>query len=101
MSTLRFRKISNNILDFFSFKHGKETYLEDLYIREDYRRKGAGSILLQSVWETAKKRNSNGLYWVCLGWNKKSMEFYHSLGAEDQAVTFYRFQPEEHTWLLE
>ena len=78
--------------DFFTLDHGKETYLEDLYIREDYRRQGIGSVLLSSVWDGAKSRDSNGLYWVCLGWNTKSLDFYHSLGAKNQDVTFFRFE---------
>jgi len=81
-------------IDFFTLDHGKETYLEDLFIREEYRRKGLGSQLLHSVWQAAKKRESKGLYWVCLGWNKSSMDFYHSLGAVDQPVTFIRFEPD-------
>ena len=82
-------------IDFFTLKNGKETYLEDLFIREDYRRKGLGSQLLHSAWAESTKRNSNGLYWVCLGWNKSSMDFYHSLGAVDQSVTFIRFEPDQ------
>ena len=82
-------------IDFFTLKNGKETYLEDLFIREEYRRKGLGSQLLHSVWSESTKRNSNGLYWVCLGWNKSSMDFYHSLGAVDQSVTFIRFEPDQ------
>jgi len=78
--------------DFFTLDHGKETYLEDLYIREDYRRQGIGSVLLSSVWDEAESRDSNGLYWVCLGWNTKSLDFYHSLGAKNQDVTFFRFE---------
>ena len=90
----RFRNPYSNILfeDFFTLDHGKETYLEDLYIREDYRRQGIGSVLLSSVWDGAKSRDSNGLYWVCLGWNTKSLDFYHSLGAKNQDVTFFRFE---------
>lgn len=89
-----FRNPYSNILfkDFFTLDHGKETYLEDLYIREDYRRQGIGSVLLSSVWDGAKSRDSNGLYWVCLGWNTKSLDFYHSLGAKNQDVTFFRFE---------
>ena len=81
-------------IDFFTLDHGKETYLEDLFIKEEYRRKGLGSQLLHSVWQAAEKRQSKGLYWVCLGWNKSSMDFYHSLGAVDQPVTFIRFEPD-------
>jgi len=47
-------------IDFFTLKNGKETYLEDLFIREEYRRKGLGSQLLHSVWSESTKRNSNG-----------------------------------------
>ena len=85
-------------VDFFTLENGKETYLEDLFIREEYRRQGLGSILLYSVWEEAKKRHSRGLYWVCRAWNKSSMDLYHSLGAKDQDVTFIRFEADQEYW---
>ena len=51
MNSVKNLKVS---IDFFTLENGKETYLEDLYIKEDYRRKGLGSILLHSVWDAAK-----------------------------------------------
>ncbi|CAG5113675.1 Oidioi.mRNA.OKI2018_I69.chr2.g7765.t1.cds [Oikopleura dioica] len=88
-------------IDFFTTSHGKETYLEDLYVKEAFRGQGIGSILLNSVSESSQSRGAAGVYWVCLAWNKKSLCFYEKMGANPLDVTFFRFEPEIQKWMLE
>lgn len=57
-------------------------YLEDLFVKEAYRGKGYGKALLNELAKIAVKRDCERLDWVCLNWNKPSIEFYKSLGAK-------------------
>jgi len=57
-------------------------YLEDLYVKPEYRGKGIGKALLYKLIETAKERNCGRVEWVVLDWNKPAIDFYKKLGAE-------------------
>ena len=57
-------------------------HLEDLFVKVDYRGKGHGKRLIKEVAKIAERRNCGRLEWTCLDWNKPSIDFYRSLGAE-------------------
>lgn len=57
-------------------------YLEDLYVKAEYRGKGYGKGLLKKLAQIAVERGCGRLEWSCLDWNKPSIEFYLSLDAE-------------------
>jgi len=57
-------------------------YLEDLYVKPEYRGKGIGKALLKKLIEVAKERNCGRVEWVVLDWNKPAIDFYKKLGAE-------------------
>ncbi|KAL3678137.1 hypothetical protein R1sor_021093 [Riccia sorocarpa] len=63
----------------FSAKRG--IYIEDIYVREAYRRNGLGTILLKSVAEQAAKRGSGRVEWCVLDWNLNAIKFYEGMGA--------------------
>jgi GNAT superfamily N-acetyltransferase len=56
-------------------------YVEDLYVRESFRRKGIAKALLQRVAAIARKHNCYGMRWDVLHWNTPAIDFYTSLGA--------------------
>jgi len=56
-------------------------YLEDIYVRPQFRKKGIGKALLLEIVKTAKKRNCGRVEWAVLKWNEPSINFYKSLGA--------------------
>ena len=56
-------------------------WLEDLYVREEYRRAGAGQALLRAVAETAVSRGCARLEWAALDWNEPALRFYEGLDA--------------------
>ena len=70
-------------------------YLEDLYVRPEYRGHGHGKGLICELARIAVERGCGRLEWWCLDWNKPSIDFYLSLGAQamDEWTT-YRFSGE-------
>jgi GNAT superfamily N-acetyltransferase len=61
---------------------GKSLYLDDLYIKESFRRNWIWSKLLEKIFEVAKKENCKRVRWQVLHWNKPAVELYKKLGAE-------------------
>ena len=57
-------------------------YLEDLYVEPDYRGKGFGDALFQSVAKIAYDENCGRMEWVALGWNELALNFYKSRRAK-------------------
>ena len=60
-------------------KHG--IYLEDLFIRPQFRGRGYGKAMLQHLAAICEKRGYGRFQWWVLDWNEPSIEFYKSLGA--------------------
>ena len=70
-------------------------YLEDLFVRPQYRGLGYGKALLAALARLAIGRNCARLEWAVLNWNTPSIEFYKSLGARPQTEwTVYRLVDE-------
>lgn len=67
--------------NFSTFVGRAGLYLEDLYVLPEYRGKGYGKALLKRLAAIAVERGCGRMEWVCLDWNKPSMDFYRSLGA--------------------
>jgi GNAT superfamily N-acetyltransferase len=61
---------------------GRRLFLEDIFVRETFRGRGIGKALLASVARIAVEENCRGVQWEVLGWNKKAIELYESLGAD-------------------
>ena len=68
--------------NFSTFLGRAGIYLEDLYVMPEYRGRGYGKGLLQQLARIAVERGCGRLEWWCLDWNKPSIDFYLSLGAE-------------------
>ena len=65
--------------------------LEDLYVRPEHRGKGYGKALLKRLARIALERGCGRLEWWCLDWNRPSIDFYLSMGAEPMSDwTVYR-----------
>lgn len=70
-------------------------YLEDLFVKEQYRGKGYGKKLLLSLVKIAQERNCGRVEWSVLNWNKPAIDFYESLGATPMNEwTVYRLNQE-------
>lgn len=60
----------------YSTWKGRCLYLEDFYIKPDFRRGGIGSELFNQVVEIAKKWQVKRMDWQVLDWNEPAIEFY-------------------------
>ena len=67
--------------NFSTFLGRAGIYLEDLYVRPEYRGRGCGRALLKELAAIAVERGCGRLEWVCLNWNQPGIDFYLSLGA--------------------
>ncbi len=67
--------------NFSTFLGRAGIYLEDLYVRPEYRGRGCGRALLKELAAIALERGCGRLEWVCLNWNQPGIDFYLSLGA--------------------
>ncbi|HIS45744.1 MAG TPA: GNAT family N-acetyltransferase [Candidatus Scatomorpha merdigallinarum] len=89
---------NNHEVGFALFFHNFSTflgragiYLEDLYVKPEYRGKGYGKALLKKLAAIAVERGCGRVEWWCLDWNRPSIDFYLSLGAEPMSDwTVYR-----------
>lgn len=97
-----FVEVDEEVVGFALFFHNFSTflgrcgiYLEDLYIRPEFRGNGYGKALLKRLAAIAVERKCGRLEWWCLDWNKSSIAFYTSMGAKPMDDwTVYRVDKE-------
>lgn len=65
-------------------------YLEDLFVRPAFRKRGVGFALLRFLARTARERDYARVEWSVLKWNELAIDFYRQIGAEplDGWLTF-------------
>jgi GNAT superfamily N-acetyltransferase len=68
--------------DYYSTWVGPGLYLEDVFVRSQFRGKGIGMALLSAVARIAAQENCCAMRWEVLDWNENAIELYKSLGAE-------------------
>lgn len=67
---------------YYSSWLGPGLFLEDLFVREQFRGRGIGKALLASVARIALQESCYGVHWEVLDWNEKAIHMYKALGAE-------------------
>ena len=81
--------------NFSTFLGRAGLYLEDLFVLPEHRGKGYGKAILKELARITVERGCGRLEWWCLDWNRPSIDFYLSLGAQPMDEwTVYRLTGE-------
>ena len=67
--------------NFSTFLGQRGLYLEDLFVRPQFRGAGLGKHLMASLARLALQRGCGRFEWSVLDWNAPSIGFYRSIGA--------------------
>eukprot|EP00069_Balaena_mysticetus_P015295 bmy_01735T0 len=67
----------------YSTWKGRNIYLEDIYVKPEYRGQGIGSKIIKKVAEVALDKGCSQFRLAVLDWNKGAMDLYKALGAQD------------------
>lgn len=82
--------VENEIVAFASFFFayyswsGKAIYLDDLYVKDEYRQLNIGTGLLNTVMEYAREQQCKSVRWLVSRWNENAINFYKKMGAETE-----------------
>lgn len=68
--------------NFSTFLARRGLYLEDLFVVPSARGRGYGKALMRHVARVAVSRGCGRFEWSVLDWNRPSIDFYRSLGAD-------------------
>jgi GNAT superfamily N-acetyltransferase len=68
--------------NYSTFEGKPGIYLEDLYVKPEFRGKGIGKSLLLNLIRIADKRKCGRVEWAVLDWNRSAIDFYTKLGAK-------------------
>jgi GNAT superfamily N-acetyltransferase len=68
--------------NFSTFEGKRGLYLEDIFIKPEFRGKGIGKTLLKHLAQLALERRCARFEWVVLDWNENAIEFYRGIGAQ-------------------
>jgi GNAT superfamily N-acetyltransferase len=60
---------------------GKSLYLEDLYVKESFRKYKIGTSLLKKIFEVANDEECKRVRWQVLNWNEPAIQLYTKAGA--------------------
>lgn len=70
------------MFNYYSTWVGRGLFLEDLFVRGEFRSRGIGSALLAAVARIAVDEQCRGMRWEVLDWNQGAIDLYKALGAE-------------------
>ncbi len=77
-------------------------HLEDLFVRNDFRRRGLAKALLATLARVCVERNYSRLSWAVLDWNTDAIALYDSVGGQPLTEwTTYRVSGPELSALAE
>jgi GNAT superfamily N-acetyltransferase len=81
---------------FSSFLGRAGIWLEDVYVRPKFRKRGLGTRLLEAVAKVGVERNCGRFEWIALDWNERALNFYNGIGAKAMNEwVWHRMNPAE------
>lgn len=82
--------------NYSTFTGKKGLYLEDIFVKPEWRGRGIGRKLFMHCVKLACERDCSRMDWLVLDWNETSKDFYESLGAEPMNEWIpYRFNRDQ------
>ncbi len=69
-------------LNFSTFRGRHGIYVEDIFVRPAFRRRGIGRALMQRLARRCLDEGFARFEWAVLDWNAPSIDFYRSIGAQ-------------------
>jgi ribosomal protein S18 acetylase RimI-like enzyme len=80
------KEIVGMALFFFAYYTwvGKSLYLDDIYIKKEFRKNKIGKSLLKKVFEIARNEDCKRVRWQVLNWNQPAIEVYKKCGPEKE-----------------
>lgn len=66
---------------FSTFLGCANLYLEDLFVKEQFRKLGIGKAMFRCLAQVARANGCRRMEWQCLDWNQNARDFYEGLGA--------------------
>jgi GNAT superfamily N-acetyltransferase len=78
------KEVAGIALYFFAYYTwvGKSLYLEDIYVKEPFRKQRVGTELLAKIFEVARAEDCKRVRWQVLNWNNSAIQMYKKNGAE-------------------
>lgn len=67
---------------YYSTWRGAGFYLEDLFVRDEFRGRGIGTALFARVASAAQQENRKFIKWAVLSWNQRAIDMYTALGGD-------------------
>jgi GNAT superfamily N-acetyltransferase len=81
--------------NFSTFLGKPGVYIEDVYVKKEYRHQGYGKGFFRFIAQLARERGCGRMEWSVLDWNEPAIGFYQSLGASPlNEWTVYRLTSE-------
>uniref|UniRef100_A0A1I7RK02 N-acetyltransferase domain-containing protein n=1 Tax=Bursaphelenchus xylophilus TaxID=6326 RepID=A0A1I7RK02_BURXY len=76
-------KIAGMALYFYIYSswEGQSIHMEDLYIKNEFRRQGLARLLVKELAKEASEKKMPRINWTVLDWNTNARNFYHKIGA--------------------
>ena len=66
---------------FSTFKGRPGLYLEDIFVKPEWRKQGLGTMLLARLARIAVERGYGRMEWSVLDWNEMALRVYRAIGA--------------------
>lgn len=79
-------------LNFSSFRGQTGVYLEDIFIKKDFRKYGIGEMMLKQIARAGKESGALRMDFLVLDWNAPAINFYKKHGAlMDESERHFKF----------
>lgn len=73
--------VATYYLTYSTFSGAPNLFIEDLFVKPEFRNRGIGRRLLARLASEARRKLCNRMEWIALDWNEPALTFYKSIGA--------------------